>query len=119
MHIDQRMHANEADEAVRRAFEMIEIIPTELGGVPHPRNYLLVDYRAADAVATLPLAERLAFVRSIAGNETFDLARLFCKAVGDLTKTGVDADTAVKRVVTADPWPEAASGAALAPTSLA
>ena len=83
--------------------KVVYVIPEELGGVSHARNYILVDHRVADALATYSTPERLSRVKSMIGQENFESARVFCKAVKDLTKTGVGMDAAVARVVGENP----------------
>ena len=83
--------------------KVVYVIPEELGGVSHARNYMVVDHRVADALATYSTPERLSRVKSMIGQENFESARVFCKAVKDLTKTGVGMDAAVARVVGENP----------------
>ena len=87
-----------------RLMVVLMLIPKEFGGVSHPRNLVTTRREVADLVETLPLVAKMKAMKNLIGQESFEKARLFCKAVGDHTKAGLSEDAAIAKVVDADPW---------------
>ena len=82
-----------------RAAEIVFIIPIEVGGVPHPRNYAMMSPPAASALATLSPVEQLHQIKAMIGHE-FEEARRFCEAVHDAEKGGLTLDAAIRFAAT-------------------
>ena len=87
-----------------RAVAIVDVIPEELGGVAHPRNWAVVHRYVSDDLTTLSAVAKMIAMKTLIGEEDFNKARLFCKAVGDHRRTGISVDAAIAKVVDAAPW---------------